>query len=131
MAQLLTATGYPVEPDEVTHFYATSKQLVGYLLWKLPREKWNAFFARVLAGDTAESALLETYGWADVDALEKGFRPVQPLAGDTLSSTGQTHPNSAGTTAPLPCTVFINSDRLGAIFGLRIAIYSLFTGIQP
>lgn len=71
--QLLTATGYPAEPAEVTRFYATSKQLVGYLLWKLPRDKWTAFFARVLAGDTAETALMETYGWTDVGALEKDF----------------------------------------------------------
>ncbi len=73
IAELLNATTYPVQPAEVSRFYATSKYLVGYLLWKLPRDRWDAFFSRVLAGDNAQTALLETYGWADLDALEKEF----------------------------------------------------------
>jgi hypothetical protein len=73
LADLLEATAYPVEPIEVNEFYATSKYLAGYLLLRQPREKWSAFFARVLAGETALPALLETYGWADVAALEKDF----------------------------------------------------------
>jgi hypothetical protein len=73
MADLLNATAYPVQPLEVNQFYATSKYLVGYLLWKLPRDKWNAFFGRVLEGEDPQAALLHTYGWADIDALEKEF----------------------------------------------------------
>lgn len=73
MADLLTATAYPVDPVEVNQFYTTGKYLVGYLLLRQPREKWDAFFARLLAGDTSLPALLETYGWADVEAVEKEF----------------------------------------------------------
>ena len=73
LAELLAATAYPSSPAEVTRFYATSKYLVGYLLMRQPREKWEAFLARVLAGDEASAALLETYGWADIPALEREF----------------------------------------------------------
>ena len=72
-AELLAATDYPVDPKAANQFYATSKYLVGYLLLKQPREKWNAFFDRVLAGEPAVPALLATYGWADVAAAEKAF----------------------------------------------------------
>lgn len=73
MGDLLDATAYPAEPAAVTRFYGTAKYLVGYLLLRQPREKWDAFFARLLAGEPAQSALLGTYGWADVAALEKAF----------------------------------------------------------
>ena len=73
LAELLDAAGYPADPAEVSRFYATSKYLAGYLLLDQPREKWNAFFARVLAGEPASAALLDTYGWTDVGALEKAF----------------------------------------------------------
>ena len=73
LAELLDATAYPADPTDVARFYATSKYLVGYLLLKQPRERWDAFFARLLAGDPARPALLETYGWADVGAAEKAF----------------------------------------------------------
>ncbi len=73
LSELLKATAYPAEPAEVSFFYATSKYLVGYLLLRQPREKWDAFFARLLAGDPAGPALLETYGWADLAAAEKAF----------------------------------------------------------
>ena len=72
-ADLLAATAYPVDPQDVSRFYATSKYLVGYLLLKQPRARWDAFFARLLGGDPALPALLETYGWADVAAAEKAF----------------------------------------------------------
>ena len=71
--QLLAAQSYPSDPMEVDRFYVTSKYLTGYLLLRQPREKWDAFFARLLAGDDATAALLETYGWADAAALEKSF----------------------------------------------------------
>ena len=73
LSGLLTATEYPAEPAEVRLFYITSKYLTGYLLLRHPREKWNAFFARVLGGESAPDALLETYGWAGIEALEKDF----------------------------------------------------------
>ena len=73
LAELLDATAYPADPAEVSRFYATSKYLAGYLLLDQPREKWAAFFARVLAGESAPAALLDTYGWTDVGALEKTF----------------------------------------------------------
>ena len=73
LAELLDATAYPVEPLDVSRFYATSKYLVGYLLLKQPRAKWDAFFARLLAGDPALPALLETYGWSDTAAADKAF----------------------------------------------------------
>lgn len=73
LADLLAATEYPVDPDDVREFYATAKYLAGYLLLRQPREKWNVFFARVLAGEPAEPALLETYGWPDGAALENDF----------------------------------------------------------
>ena len=72
-AELLAATAYPADPEDVSRFYATSKYLVGYLLLRQPREKWNSFFDRVLAGESALPALLGTYGWADVAAAEKAF----------------------------------------------------------
>lgn len=71
--ELLDATAYPADPAEVALFYATSKYLVGYLLLKQPREKWDAFFARLLAGEPARRALFEVYGWSDGAALEKTF----------------------------------------------------------
>jgi hypothetical protein len=73
LADLLTAATYPADPAEVGRFYTTCKYLTGFLLLKLPREKWDAFFARRLAGEPALPALLETYGWADIAALEKAF----------------------------------------------------------
>lgn len=73
LSDLLNTTAYPVEPTEVASFYATSKYLVGYLLLKQPRGKWDAFFARLLAGEPARPTLLDAYGWADVAALEKAF----------------------------------------------------------
>ena len=73
LSDLLDATAYPVDPEDVSLFYATSKYMAGFLLLRLPREKWDAFFARVLAGDPALPALLETYGWTDLPSLEKDF----------------------------------------------------------
>lgn len=73
LTHLLHATAYPTDIVDVSHFYATSKYMAGFLLLRLPREKWNAYFSRVLAGENALSALLETYGWADIEALEKDF----------------------------------------------------------
>lgn len=73
LADLLAATGYPVAPDDVREFYATAKYLVGYLLLRQPRDPWNDFFARLLAGAPALPALLETYGWSDIAALERDF----------------------------------------------------------
>jgi len=70
---LLQATAYPLEPAEVHLFYTTSKYLTGYLLLRQPREKWQAFFAQLLAGQPAMSALLQTYGWADIAELKKDF----------------------------------------------------------
>ncbi|HRT05916.1 MAG TPA: hypothetical protein P5204_09480 [Kiritimatiellia bacterium] len=73
LAELLDATAYPADPADVARFYATSKYFVGYLLLKQPRARWDAFFAKLLAGAPALPALLETYGWADVAAAEKAF----------------------------------------------------------
>lgn len=73
LAELLTTTSYPASAVENTRFYATSKYLTGYLLLKHPREKWDAFFDRLLAGEHAIQALLLTYGWADIAAMEKDF----------------------------------------------------------
>jgi hypothetical protein len=73
LVELLNASAYPADPAEVGRFYATSKYLTGYLLLKLPRAKWDAFFARLLAGEPALPVLLETYGWADIAAVEKSF----------------------------------------------------------
>jgi len=70
---LLQSTSYPMDPSEVTAFYTTSQYVVGFLLIKLPREKWDVFFGRVLAGEQALPALLDTYGWADIEAVEKDF----------------------------------------------------------
>ena len=73
LAELLAAETYPADPAAVARFYATSKYLVGYLLLKQPRARWDAFFARLLAGEPALPALLESYGWSDVAAAEKTF----------------------------------------------------------
>ena len=73
LAELLAAETYPADPAAVARFYATSKYLVGYLLLKQPRARWDAFFARLLAGEPALPALLESYGWGDVAAAEKTF----------------------------------------------------------
>ena len=71
--ELLTAQSYPAAPVEVGKFYDTSKYLTGYLLVKLPRDQWDTFFDRVLAGESVLPALLTTYGWADVTEMEKDF----------------------------------------------------------
>jgi hypothetical protein len=71
--ELLNATAYPVDPAEASRFYVTGKYLTGFLLLKLPKEKWDAFFARLLAGEPHLAVLLETYGWPDIAALEKDF----------------------------------------------------------
>ncbi|MDR0993941.1 MAG: hypothetical protein LBN38_05180 [Verrucomicrobiota bacterium] len=60
--------------EAVRVFYDTSKYLVGYLRLKHSPENWDAFFARVTYGEEAWAALLSTYGWADIEALEKDFR---------------------------------------------------------
>lgn len=73
LAELVAATDYPADPAQVARFYATAKQLVGYMLWKLPREKWNTFLTRTMAGENATAALLDTYGWADIAELETAF----------------------------------------------------------
>jgi hypothetical protein len=73
LADLLSATAYPVDPVEVNQFYVTCKYLTGFLLLERPREQWDVFFARLLAGDSPTAALLDSYGWADVAALEKAF----------------------------------------------------------
>lgn len=73
LSELLTSTTYPTDPAEVTLFYTTSKYLTGFLLLKNPREQWDRFFARVLAGEAALPALLDTYGWADIGAMEEDF----------------------------------------------------------
>lgn len=73
LADLFAATDYPADPAEIARFYATSKYLVGYLLLKQPRDRWDAFFGRAAAGEPALPALLETYGWADVAAAEQDF----------------------------------------------------------
>ena len=73
VAELLPATTYPATPAEVRRFYDTSKYLTGYLLLHQPRERWDAFLARVLAGEDATAALLDTYGWADLSELERDF----------------------------------------------------------
>ena len=73
LADLLQATGYPSATPEVARFYTTSKYMVGFLLLRFPREKWNPFFNRVLAGQPPLQTLLETYGWPDIEALEKDF----------------------------------------------------------
>lgn len=73
LAELLDAADYPAAPDDVSRFYATSKYLVGYLLLRRPRDRWDAFLAQVLAGRDALSALFETYEWADIPAMEKDF----------------------------------------------------------
>lgn len=73
LAELIAATDYPADPTQVARFYATAKQLVGYMLWKLPREKWDTFLARTMAGKNATAALLDSYGWADIDELETEF----------------------------------------------------------
>jgi hypothetical protein len=73
LADLIAATDYPADPAEVARFYATAKQLVGWMLWKLPREKWTAFLTRIMAGERATAALLDTYGWTDIDDLATEF----------------------------------------------------------
>lgn len=77
LTELLHATSYPLSTDPkvdaVGPFYATGKYLVGFLQLKQPPAKWDEFFNRLLAGDDPLAALLETYGWADIAALEKVF----------------------------------------------------------
>ena len=73
LSELLAATSYPADPLEVSQFYATGKYLTGYLLLRQPREKWDAFFARLLAGEPDLPTLLDVYGWTDVAALERAF----------------------------------------------------------
>jgi hypothetical protein len=73
LPELFAATTYPADPSETATFYATSKYLVGYLLLRQPRAKWNAFFDRVLNGEEAVAALLAAGGWPDVAALERDF----------------------------------------------------------
>jgi len=77
LTELLHATSYPLNTDPkvdaVGQFYATSKYLVGFLQLKQPLAKWDEFFNRLLDGDDPLTALLETYGWTDIAALEKVF----------------------------------------------------------
>ena len=70
---LVRAADYPSSPTDVRKFYLSSKYLVGYLLLRQPREKWDSFFANILAGANSESALFECFGWKDFKSLEKDF----------------------------------------------------------
>ena len=73
LTDLLNATDYPSNTADVSRFYVTSKYMVGFLILRFPREKWNLFFNRVLAGQPPLQTLLETYGWPTTEALEKDF----------------------------------------------------------
>lgn len=73
LADLLAATAYPADAATTARFYATAKYLVGFLRLKHPAASWNAFWARLLAGEDAGAALLQAYDWADLAALEKRF----------------------------------------------------------
>ncbi len=73
LPDLLNATDYPATTADVSRFYATSKYMVGFLILRFPREKWNGFFNRVLAGQPPLPTLLDTYGWPTTEALEKDF----------------------------------------------------------
>ncbi len=73
LADLFAATEYPANTADVSRFYATSKYMVGFLILRFPREKWNLFFNRVLAGQPPPQTLLDTYGWPTTEALEKDF----------------------------------------------------------
>lgn len=70
---VLTAQTYPASRHEVTHFYKASKYVIGFLRLRFSQEQWNTFLDRVLAGTPALTALMETYGWADIAAMEKEF----------------------------------------------------------
>ena len=73
LESLLSATDYPANPADVASFYTTSKYLVGFLLLRHPREKWDRFLVRLLAARPPTESLLEVYGWPDVAAAERDF----------------------------------------------------------
>ncbi len=73
LERLLHAQTYPAAAGDIRLFYDTSQFLVGFLLIRYPREMWETFLQKVIAGDDALRALLEIYGWDDVAALERDF----------------------------------------------------------
>ena len=73
LESLLSATDYPANPADVASFYSTSKYLVGFLLLRHPREKWDRFLVRLLAARPPTESLLEVYGWPDIAAAERDF----------------------------------------------------------
>ena len=73
LEELFNAKAYPASAGAVSLFYTTSKYMAGFLLVRLPRDKWDVFFQRVLDGGDAVSSLLDTYGWASIDDCEREF----------------------------------------------------------
>lgn len=73
LEDLVRAPDYPASIAEVRRFYLSSKYLVGFLLLRQPRDKWDVFFARILSGADSAHALLESFGWADFKSMEKDF----------------------------------------------------------
>ena len=77
LPELLHAVTYPQQTDPkvdaVGQFYLTSKYVVGFLQLKHTPEQWDRFFERLLAGEDAVEAMLDTYGWKDVEEMERAF----------------------------------------------------------
>lgn len=73
LEQLLTARTYPPSENGVQQFYGTAKYLVGFLRWAFTPEQWNQFLTRAMQGAPAEEAMLETYGFDNLQALQQAF----------------------------------------------------------
>lgn len=70
---LFSLSSYPADPLATDLFYRTSKYVTGYLRLRQPREKWYAFFDRLLQGDDATEALLAVYEFSSIEDFEKEF----------------------------------------------------------
>ena len=74
-AELTATTIYPTSPAHVGQLYETSEKFVRYLFNKYPKQLFRTFVDRVLAGESAATALSAVYGneFNDMAAFERKF----------------------------------------------------------
>ena len=75
VAQLTSLTIYPTGAEQVAQLYETSEKFVRYLFKNYPKQLFPSFVDRVLAGDSAATALVAVYGneFNDMAAFERKF----------------------------------------------------------
>jgi hypothetical protein len=72
--ELVSATAYPQNSDDVYAFYQTAKYMVGWLLLEHPPEQFYPFLQDVTKGTNALDAFTTHYNLSTLDDIDKEFR---------------------------------------------------------